>query len=281
MTRHSGFLIALGLALATSTTAWAQDRVLSLGGSVTEIIYALGEGDRLIARDTTSSYPPEVEALPNVGYLRALSPEGVLSVAPDLVLAEEGAGPPEAMAVLEEARISMVSVPDGFDAAAVREKIETVAEALGVPEKGAVLADQTDAALESATANTGEAVAGKRVLFVLSMQGGRILASGRDTAADGIIKLAGAENAVNEFEGYKPLTDEAAIEAKPDVILMMDRGGNHSMSDEALFEHPGLRTTPAAQNGAVVRINGLLLLGFGPRTPEAVRRLNDALAAFG
>ncbi|MEM9974080.1 MAG: ABC transporter substrate-binding protein [Pseudomonadota bacterium] len=268
----AAFSLAAGMASA-------EERVLSLGGSVTEIIFALGEGDRVIARDTTSSFPPEVEDLTDVGYLRALSPEGVLSVAPDLVIAEDGAGPPEAIDVLKSARIPFVTVPDGYDRAAVRAKIEAVAEALGVPEKGAILADEVDATLEQAV--EGAAGDGKRVMFVLSMQGGRILASGTDTAADGIIGLAGGENAVTAYEGYKPLTDEAAIAARPDVILMMDRGGDHAADNADLFSHPGLAATPAAENNAVVRIDGLLLLGFGPRTPQAVERLSDALARAG
>ncbi|MEL6642728.1 MAG: ABC transporter substrate-binding protein [Pseudomonadota bacterium] len=273
--------LVLGLALSVAAgVAAAGERVLSLGGSVTEIIFALGEGDRVIARDATSSFPPEVEELTDVGYLRALSPEGVLSVAPDLVIAEDGAGPPEAIDVLTSARVPFVTVPDGYDRAAVRAKIEAVAAALGVSEKGAALADEVDATLAEAVAGATDG-AGKRVMFVLSMQGGRILASGTGTAADGIIELAGGQNAVTEYDGYKPLTDEAAISARPDVILMMDRGGDHAADNSDLFSHPGLAATPAAANNAVVRIDGLLLLGFGPRTPEAVERLSDALRAAG
>lgn len=273
-------VLTLLMLFAFTSGATASERVLSLGGSITEIIYALGEEDRLIARDTTSSFPPEVEALPDVGYLRALSPEGVLSVAPDLVIAEEGAGPPEAIAVLEAASVPFISVPDGYDRAAIRMKIETVAEALGVPDKGAELSDQIDASLADAI-EKAESGAEKRVLFILSMQGGRILASGTNTAADGIIRLSGGQNAVTQYEGYRPLTDEAAIEAQPDVILMMDRGGTHALEDSDLFSHPGLAVTPAGKTKSVVRVDGLLLLGFGPRTPEAVQRLSEALDSAG
>ncbi|MEM6826262.1 MAG: ABC transporter substrate-binding protein, partial [Pseudomonadota bacterium] len=217
--------------------------------------------------------------LPDVGYLRALSPEGVLSVEPDLVIAEDDAGPPEAIDVLTSASIPFVTVPDGYDPAAVRAKILAVADALGVPQKGVTLADKIEQDLTAAVSEANGD--GKRVMFILSMQGGRILASGTDTAADGIIRLAGGENAITAYEGYKPLTDEAAIAARPDVILMMERGGDHGADNSALFSHPGLATTPAAASQAVVRIDGLLLLGFGPRTPEAVKRLSDALAAAG
>lgn len=256
----------------------AGERVLSIGGSVTEIVYALGEQNRLVARDTTSSYPAEAENLPNVGYMRALAPEGVLSVNPDLIIAEAGSGPQETIDVLEEAQIEFITIPDGYSAAAVTAKIMAVADALDVSEKGRALADEIEAAIISAS----EAAARenrKRVMFVLSTRGGRIMASGANTAADGIINLAGGINAVEGFEGYKPLTDEAVIAAAPDVILMMARGGNHSADNAELFAMPSMAGTPAADAQSVIRLNGLLLLGFGPRTAEAVATLNAKLYA--
>lgn len=257
-----------------STPVFADERVLSIGGSITEIIYALGEQDRLIARDTTSSFPAIVEDLPNVGYMRTLSPEGVLSVDPTLIIAEEGSGPLETIEVLEGANIPFITIPDGFDRAAVSTKIQAVAEALGVPEKGVELAAEIDAQLAALATNVDEPM---RALFILSTQGGRIMASGTNTAADGIITLAGGINAVTDFEGYKTLTDEAVTLAAPDVIVMMSRDGDHGLADDELWSHPAISTTPAAQTQSIVRINGLLLLGFGPRTPEAATTLHSAL----
>jgi iron complex transport system substrate-binding protein len=259
---------------AISGSVSAEDRVVSIGGSITEIVYALGEQDRLIARDTTSSFPADVEQLPDVGYMRALSPEGVLSVDPTLIIAEEGSGPMETIEVLESANIPFVTIPDGFDRAAVAVKILAVAEALGVPEEGRALAEKVDtqlAALDTAVETSS------RVMFVLSTQGGRIMASGENTAAHGIIELAGGTNAVTGFEGYKPLTDEAIVLAAPDVIVMMSNRGDHSSENADLWAHPALSTTPAARSQSIVRINGLLLLGFGPRTPEAATTLHTAL----
>ncbi|QXT38955.1 heme/hemin ABC transporter substrate-binding protein [Gymnodinialimonas ceratoperidinii] len=258
--------------------ARAQDdapRVVAVGGSVTEIIYELGMEHLLVARDTTSSWPPEVTELPDVGYMRALSPEGLLSVRPDLIIAEAGSGPPEAIDVLDSAEVAFVEVPESFDAAGVRAKILAVAEALDVPEAGVALAARVEAELEAVAAVIGGDA--PRVLFILSMQNGRVMASGTGTAASGIIELAGGRNAVDAFEGYRQLTDEAVLSAAPDVILMMDRDGDHAAANADLFAHPALGLTPAAETGRVVRIDGLLLLGFGPRTPAAVTLLAEAL----
>ena len=268
--------IVIHVLLIAASTGFTTDRVVTVGGSITEIVFELGQADRLVARDSTSTFPTEAEQLPDVGYMRALSPEGLLSMNPDLVLAEADSGPPEAIDVLRSSRVRYVSVPDRFDAGAVREKIEVIADALGVPERGQTLATRVDQEIAEAmeAARRDEP---PRMMFILSMAGGRVLAAGSDTAAEGIIKLAGGVNAVEGYEGYKPLSDEAAIATRADVIIMMDRGGEHAADDSELWSHPGLGATPAAASGAVVRVDGLLLLGFGPRLPLAIRTLTEAV----
>lgn len=270
------------LLLAAALPAVAEEQpggIVAIGGSVTEIIYALNASDRLVARDTTSTYPPEVTTLPDVGYMRALSPEGVLSVEPELIIAEDGAGPIETITVLERAKIPFVTVPDDHSAAGVSAKIIAVGEAIGQEASAKALAQDIQRQLEEVTRASGERTAQnkKRVLFILSTQGGRIMASGAGTPAAAMIEIAGAENAVTAFEGYKPLTDEAAIAAAPDAILMMDREGDHNSSTEELLQMPALASSPAARNRAVIRMDGLYLLGFGPRIADAVADLNRAL----
>ncbi|MEO9530625.1 ABC transporter substrate-binding protein [Roseibium sp.] len=255
-------------------------RVVAVGGSVTEVIFALGEQDRLIARDTTSIFPEEANALPDVGYIRALSPEGVLSVDPDLVLMLEGSGPPEAVAVLKKSGVAVADVPETYTAEGIVAKVRKVGAVLGVPEKAEALAEKLEADLSAAQQDAEGKSSGVRVLFVLSTKGGRILASGSDTAADGILKLAGAENAVSDFSGYKQLSDEAILSAAPDVVLMMDRTGDHGTSAEALFEHPALGQTPAGLNNRLVKMGGQYLLGFGPRTAAAIRDLAVELSGI-
>ncbi len=269
---------ALAFALSSSPTL-AQDaasRIVAIGGSITEIVYALGEEERLIARDTTSIFPEAALALPDVGYIRALSPEGVLSVDPDLILALEGAGPPEAVDVLSRASILMVSVPEGYSAEGVRVKVLAVGEALGRQDEAASLADRIAGEIEAAAelAADGEP---PRVLFIISAEGGRLMASGTGTAADGMIRLAGGLNVIDAFPGYKQLTDEAVLQAAPEVIVMMDRGEGHDVASDAILTHPAIATTPAGENRRLVRMDGAYLLGFGPRTGAAVRDLAEAI----
>jgi iron complex transport system substrate-binding protein len=82
---------------------------------------------------------------------------------------------------------------------------------------------------------------------------------------------------VQGYHGYKQLTDEAAIEAKPDVILMMTRGGQHDAGEAELFAHPAIAATPAGQAKRLIKMDGAYLLGFGPRTADAVKEVAAAL----
>lgn len=278
-----GALLALPVgAQQDDTQAGSQADVLSIGGSVTEIVVALGQQHRLKARDTTSTYPPEVTALPDVGYMRALSPEGVLSVDPALILSEEGAGPPEALEVIRAAEVDFIEVPDALSVEGILNKIRVVGDALEVPDLAGALAAEVESQLAEATADSARARGNKkRVLFVLSTQGGKINASGTGTAADALIRMAGGVNAITEFKGYKQITEEAVGLAAPDVILMMDRGGDHGSADDELFAMPAIKLTPAAQTRSAIRMDGLLMLGFGPRTAIAVKDLNEALYGQG
>ncbi len=268
--------------LPTASLAQEAQRILSIGGATTEIVHALGQGGRLIARDSTSTYPPEVTDLPDVGYMRRLSPEGVLSLAPDLILAQEGSGPPEALEVIASAGIPVVTVPDTPSAEGILDKISVVGEALGTPDAAHALAETTAEALSTAQARA-DAVpeeARKRVMFVLSMQGGRVMAAGADTSAATIIDLAGGVNALADVSGYKPISDEAMLAARPDVILMMAHGGGgHQVVADQLWALPGLADSPAAQANALIRMDGLYLLGFGPRTAQAAQDLAAQLDA--
>ncbi|TIU81753.1 MAG: hemin ABC transporter substrate-binding protein, partial [Mesorhizobium sp.] len=240
------------------------------------IVYALGEEGHLVARDSTSSFPQAAQKLPDVGYMRALSPEGVLSVNPSGILALHGSGPKETVDVLKKSSVPFVEVPERYSHEGILEKIRTVGRALGVEAKAEQLAAETDAKLKSAEKQTAAIKERKRVLFVLSMQGGKILAAGSDTAGHGIIRLAGAVNAVEGFSGYKQLSDEAIVTARPDVLLTMKNAGP-PISEDELFANPSIASTPAGAARKLISMDGGYLLGFGPRTAAAIHDLAVSL----
>jgi iron complex transport system substrate-binding protein len=268
---------ALPARAAEGTEVFADpSKIAAIGGSITEIVFALGEQDRLVARDSTSRYPEAALKLPDVGYMRQLSPEGVLSVNPSGILALHGSGPKETVDVLKKTSIPFIEVPERYDHEGILEKIRIVGKALGADAKAAALAAEIDVKLKAAEKQTASIKDRKRVLFVLSMRGGKILASGSNTAADGIIRLSGGVNAVDGYSGYKQLSDEAVITARPDVILMMNNAGP-GVSDDELFANPSIRSTPAGAARKVVRMDGGYLLGFGPRTADVIRDLAASL----
>lgn len=268
---------ALPARAAEGTEVFADpSKIAAIGGSITEIVFALGEQDRLVARDSTSRYPEAALKLPDVGYMRQLSPEGVLSVNPSGILALHGSGPKETVDVLKKTSIPFIEVPERYDHEGILEKIRIVGKALGADAKADALAAEIDAKLKAAEKQTSAIKDRKRVLFVLSMRGGKILASGGDTAADGIIRLSGGVNAIDGYSGYKQLSDEAVITARPDVILMMNNAGP-GVSDDEMFANPSIRSTPAGAARKVVRMDGGYLLGFGPRTADVIRDLAASL----
>lgn len=277
--------VAMGLSLLLAAPAPATEnlavfadasRVAAIGGSITEIVYALGEEGHLVARDSTSRYPAAAMALPDVGYMRQLSAEGVLSVNPSGILALHGSGPKEAVDVLKKSSVPFIDVPEHYSHDGILEKIRIVGKALGVDAKAEALVAETDAKLKSAEKQTASIKDRKRILFVLSIQGGKILAAGSDTAGDGIIKLAGAVNAVEGFSGYKPMSDEAIVTARPDVILAMKNAGPPVNEDE-LFAIPSVTSTPAGEGRKLILMDGSYLLGFGPRTAAAIHDLAVSL----
>lgn len=266
------FALAASLVFQASAEESQPARIVAIGGAVTETLYALGVEDRIVAVDTTSVYPPEAAQKPNVGYMRALSAEGVLTRSPDLVLMEEGAGPPPAVALLKSSGVRVETIPGGHGIEVLAEKLAAIGAAAGKPEEGKALAQTVEDGLERLAAELAPIEERKRVLFILSIVDGRPMAAGSDTAADAIIAIAGGRNVFAEANGYKTLSAEAATELAPDVVVMMTGAGpNHAAVDP--FAIPALAATPAGEARALVRMDASYLLGFGPRTADAARDL--------
>ena len=253
----------------------STSRIVTVGGAVTEIVYALGFGDRVVAVDITSSFPSSAKAKPSVGYMRALSPEGVLSLAPTIVLAIEGTGPPDAIEVLSRSSIPFVVVPEGYDEESVLRKVRFVAQALGASEKGEAMARQIEEDFAAVKAMRAKIVSKRSAVFVLAVGNGTPTVAGDRTSAAGIFTLAGVDIAVLGMSGYKPVTPEAALAAQPQaVVTMLER--SQGLEASVIFSLPAFSSTPSVREKRLVSVPSDYLT-FGPRTAHAARDLAAAI----
>ena len=252
-------------------------RIVSIGGAITEIIYALGLEKRIAGVDTTSVYPAEaLRDKPNVGYMRQLSAEGVLGLNPLLVFAMQGSGPKETMDILESAKVPLVLVPETFSEQGLLDKIRLVGRAMGADAQAACLTAAVSNDLAQLRELRSKVTTPKRVMFVMSLLNGRAMVAGHKTAANEIINLSGGVNAIDSYDGYKMINDEAIVAARPDIVLSIQRSKD-TLDAETVFAHPAFALTPVTANKAFISMEGLYLLGFGPRTAAAARDLSVRL----
>ena len=250
-------------------------RITVAGGSITEIIYALGEEEKLIAVDITSNFPKQATELPSIGYVRALSAEGVLSLSPSLILGENDMGPAAVMEQLARVGIDIKIIPEENTAAGILDKVSCIANILDMAEadKNIVLEkldSEVDDLKNIVNENKNDP---KKVMFILGMESGSPTVGGIGTSADGFIKMTGGINVMDSFEGWKPVSTESIIEASPDFIIISNRGLSSFKTVEKLGQHPTLVFTPASKENNIIAMDGMAMLGFGPRTITSAKEV--------
>ena len=265
MLRPATFLAVL----LTAFSARAEPaRIVTAGAAVTEIVSGLGLGPQIVAVDTSSKNLEQARDKPDVGYVRMLGAEGILSQKPDLFLASGEAGPPAVLEQIKAAGVDVVVVPNGYSLDNIDDKIRAIAAAAGRVEAGEKLITQVETdvqALRAATAANQGKLPG--VVFLLARHGGNLMVAGTDTAAHAMIEASGGRNVAASFTGYKPLSAEIFAAATPDFVIVSESVGGDDT--ELLARVPGLGATPAGRQLRVIRVDDAAFLGFGPRTPSA------------
>jgi iron complex transport system substrate-binding protein len=271
-------LFAFGWSTIVRSADQVRPRIVSIGGDITEILYQLGMADRIVAVDTTSQYPPDaLQSKPNVGYMRALSIEGVLSMRPTQIIASSNAGPAEVVANLRNSSIDYKQIEAPVSPEGVIKKIEEIGRLVDAED----LAGRLAKSIEDKFATLSQARAAqplrKSVLFIMASQGGRMTVGGKGSSADAIIELAGAVNAAVGVQGFKPISEEQIVQLSPDAIVSLRRGASQPSATPALLQNKAIAATKAGRTNAVIEMDSLYLLSFGPRTPDAARDLMVAL----
>lgn len=259
----------------TETSGQATHRIISLNGTLTELLYDLGYGDQVVGVDVTSSYPPAVAEVPKLGHISQLNVEGLLALQPTLVFVDAEAEDKPALKTLADAGVTIVPVAKEARLDNAVRAAKTLADHLPVaPEAIADYAASLDAGRSSLAATlAGSGPAKPRVLFLYARGAGRLMVAGTGTEAAAMIELAGGENAIQSFADFKPLTPEALVEAAPEVILMFTSGLASLDGRAGLAGIPGIRETPAFRQDRIIAMDGHYLLGFGPRAVEAANEL--------
>lgn len=251
----------------------ANDRIVTIGGDITEIVFALGAGEQVVARDSTSLVPERVKALPDVGYMRMLNPEGVLSLKPTLVIASEAARPSLALKRIKDAGVNVINVTANYSLEAISEKIDTVANVLNKSNEG----DRLKEEVTQAIAKVPTTPINKKIIYIMSHAGNIQLAAGQKTAADTLITLVGGKNAMQGFTSYRPLSQEGVIASQPDILMVTTEGLKAIGGVEKLWDFPGIKYTPAGKNKRYVVVNDMGLLGFTLSTPAVMSQIRQAL----
>jgi iron complex transport system substrate-binding protein len=273
MLRPATILAVLLTALAVRAE---PARIVTAGAAVTEIVSGLGLAPQIVAVDTSSKHLEETRDKPDIGYVRMLGAEGILSQKPDLVLVSGEAGPPPVLEQIKSAGVDVVVIPNGYSLDNIDDKIRAIAAATGRVEDGEKLITRVDADVQTLRAATA-ANEGERpgVVFLLARHGGNLMAAGTETAAHAMIEASGGRNVCASFTGYQPLSAEIFATAAPDFVIVSESVGGDDT--ELLARVPGLGTTPDGRKLRVIRVDDAAFLGFGPRAPSAATEVALAL----
>tara|TARA_R110002096_G_scaffold183757_16_gene361953 strand:- start:3199 stop:4086 length:888 start_codon:yes stop_codon:yes gene_type:complete len=249
-----------------------SSRIITLGGSVTETVYALGVGDRVIATDESSTFPSAVFRLPRVPYLRNLTSEGLISLGSSLIISSDDANPKSVIDQIRSAGTDVLLVEENESLEGMIAKVRNIAKAIGKEQEGEVIIQKNELEYHLADSLRKTLNSAPKVLFVLSVRGeSTFMVAGANSSASVMIELAGGQNAVTDFDGYKTISNEAIVAANPDYILVM-----HSRLDEiraGIEKTPAVNLTKAVVNNNVIGMDGNYLLGFGPRFGAAIIEL--------
>ncbi|MET4105966.1 helical backbone metal receptor [Hymenobacter sp. UYP22] len=265
-------LLLLTLLLSRSAVA-ATPRIVSLNGTISEIICALGRQSQLVGVDVTSTYPEALTKLPKVGHNRNISAEGVLALSPTLVVGTTESLKPEVATQLKAAGIPVHLFKQDYSAAGTRQLIKEVAATFGATAQVPAVTARLDAEL----AKVKKPATSPKVLFIYARGAGTMMVAGQGTSVEKMLQLAGARNAAVGFTDFKPLTAEALVAANPDVLLLFDSGLASLGGKTGLLQIPGVAQTTAGRTGRVIEMDGQLLTGFGPRLGQATAELAGKL----
>lgn len=248
-------------------------RIVSLNGTITEILSLAGLEDQIVGTDVASTYPESMKSKPKVGHNRKIPVEGVLALNPNLVIGTSTEVPKETVEQFRQAGLKVLLLDQEYSVEGSRNLIRAITDSLNLKLKGDSILSAFDRELANVKAFP-ESNEKPKVLFIYARGSGTMMVGGADTQVDKIIQLAGAENPAKDFKDYKPLTSESLVKYNPDVLLLFDSGLSSLGSTAGLLSVQGVKQTNAGKNKKIIAMDGQLLSGFSPRLPQAIKELH-------
>ena len=257
-------------------------RIVCVSKHLTEMVYALGEGKTLVAVDLSSTYPDSAKLLKTVGYHRALSPEGIIAMSPDLVIHSNDIGPETVIPQITKVGLTVKTFGSANTIDSAKLTLKELANFYGVPQKADSIIKQMEASINAA-ADSLKAMHITKKPKVMIIHFGRasniyFVMSGRNGVGDKMIALAGGETAIYDAKGAKQLSAEAIAAANPDVIIATDFGFDQMGGmDKFITGVPGVALTNAGKNKNIIRFEEHDLVYFGPRSGNNILSLMKQL----
>jgi len=255
-------------------------RIVVAGGSITEIIYLLGQGDRIVAVDVTSNYPEETKNITSIGYVRNVSTEGVLSLAPSLILGEDDMGPPNVVKQLKGMNADLRIIHEEQTVNGIIEKIRCVASIIGKEDLASQIIEKdiNPVLIKLKENQISNKKNKKKIMLVLSMQGTSPMVAGSGTSGDSFIKMIGGDNIFSSFNGWKNVTAESILKLNPDYIIIPEKDLHKQSKVTEIVNNPIFSNTNAGKNNNFLFEDGMAILGFGPRTIYAAFDLSEKIS---
>lgn len=273
------FLLSLSWACTapqSQESASQAQKIITAGGTVTEVVNELGFGDQIVATDITSTYPASMQALPSIGYRNQIKAEGILALGPDLILAEEGYLSEDVVNQLKSAQIPVHFFKKPVSVEETKKLIGDLAGFFDAEGKGKEILAELEVDLESLNSYLATTESTPTATFIMARGPQTVFMAGEGTFAQSIFQMAGLRSASLGFKDFVPVTPEALVSMNPDYLVFFDSGMESLGGKEGIALVNGLSETAAVKSGNLISMDGHFLSGFGPRVGKAALQLAKA-----
>lgn len=254
-------------------------RIVTAGGSITEIVFALGRGDWVIATDSTSMYPKEATSLTKLGYFRQLSTEGVLAQQPTMLLGAEATGPSVALEQIAHAGVEVTTFNVDKNLSGLKRLVLEIGEKLSASDNAITLVQDIEKKVEQQKARYADKILAfntpVRALFVVANNDRGITVAGKNTVPQALFDTLGIVNIGAAVEGYKVMSAESVLMQNPDIVIAAGHMLRGKSAKDALCTHHALAATFAGIHCLVEAMDSSISLGLSPRFDVALQRVAE------